>query len=811
MATMGVRVNQGLGSTSSTALADTLAKALFGDAETEMDLALGRSRLATDEYTRRQIQSAEHWNNIRAQREAAELHAQKVAADANASVMQQFLERAIPAPPLGTPGVEYSPEQNWPEPVQIGTTAIPTPTPRPNIESEGWPAPVEVPGMEPDFEIRGYPMRSDALPNQAPIPQFAPLAVEPNLDAALVRRQPPITTGFLSPYGPEAPYELGGRPPDLQTVQTGEPSPPVPIEENQLTRTLIPGRPTVETREVQGPPVPVEVAPAGPPTATGDYLSDTMPVPVEPQAMPGDPIMAEVQGPPIPVPAGQVEKNPDGTVSIGTNHGNITLTPEQYAAFGQQIAFSTDPGKQMQTIVGGIDIMDRGLTPEGATLATGTVPARASILGTEEQIKVDAAQAASTAATDPKKDIQVVDNVPYQVFKDENGVAHFKMVSGFTVPGKPPLAGEGENITHLNTLITLNQKLNSGQPLTPEETLTYRASYNAAFGPKTTTSFNAAGEQQASTIVPEPPDDFRTPDQLTPGPIVASPAPVPAPVPATDAATPAPVSPASPAPAVVAPAPVPAPVPADVLANERPAEPGAPLTVQNVRGEAVPVKGYGGWTQPGEKPPVRRNESTVPGATVTTTTFGDKKNVQMTVDAGKQLRHIAEAIPAMHYLNSIYPGDEPGVFQNALQQWSTTGISQELLANPALDDATREYGRAILNFINAPKRTESGAAVSAQEVLDYRTRFSMAPGGGKREYLSAREARTAYLKAARQSLNEQVPPDMLRGLDTDLAKYDIDLDWMNPNVVAPETTAPGAEKVWTEKQNPDGTTTWVLE
>ena len=365
----------------------------------------------------------------------------------------------------------------------------------------------------------------------------------------------------------------------------------------------------------------------------------------------------------------------------------------------------------------------------------------------------------------------MVEGLPYQVTTDANGVSHAQLLPEFTKPDAPLIPGNDAKSLAYNKLAVLNRKLDDGQQLTPDEQAAYKTEYFAVLAPVTVSTKGPDGRMQAQTIIPDPPANFRPPDQLTPGPY-------------TPGAT-VPAAPAAPGetPASTAVAPAPAPVTADRVAADQPVVQGQPLTVENVStGEQVPVKNNGGWTEPGKKPPVSREQVQQPGSTVFTTTYGEPKERVVTGDAAKQQRGLIEAIPAMHFLNSILPGEEPSGFQNALDQWSTTGISQALLAQPGLDDATREYGRAILTFINAPKRGESGAAVNANEVQDYRKRFAMAPGGGNDEYLSARQERTQYLRANRMALTEQLQPKDLQFLDTELSRYGIDLDWVNPRI-----------------------------
>ena len=819
MATMGVRINQGLGSSASTQLADTLAKALFGDADAAREDALARSRLQTDEYTRRQIESAEEWNRIRAEQDAYKLDAQRRAEEDMIANQLLFLNRdgtpaasEAPAPvdvaALALPDVAPVPQmrpETGPVPVDLEDILLPDTAPLPvprahqpspvAIEPQEVlpPVPVEM-SLEPDVGFSGYPMRDDRFPEYTTaVPQNQPVVAQPTVEAAELTLRPPAE---LTPLGqkPLDPLALGqalknqiaGLPDELQPAPVEvDPLASVPPEllpfEEAVTRTQIPGR------VLYGDQVPLGPEAVELPEPAPSPLPELAPVDLPSQSL----APAYAGTPPVPpaspvdLPPGSVTPTPEGGAVVTMPEGRppVTFTREQIDGLAALAATSNDPAGQMAKFSGQLDIMNRGIDQNNTTLFTGNVPAQSSVLGVEETKEVNAAKAISdeAAAPDLKKKVLVIDNIPYQL-SEVDGVVHYQIGEGFTAPEAPPFPGDSVTAANLNKLVLYNRKLNSGQELTQDEKMQYGLAYNAEFGPKTTSAQGPGGQMQAQTIIRDPPTDIRLPDALVPG------------APAPTAEAPAPTAEA------------PAPTTADTLAADQPAVPGPALTTTDVTGNTVPVKNYGGWTSPGSKPAVNRDAVETPGGAVVTTTYGEKKVGDQSGETANRFTHLMEAIPAMEYLNRIKPGEEPGALQNALDQWSSQGISQELLANPALDPETRAYGRAILNFINAPKRTESGAAVSAQEVLDYRRRFTMPPGASNVDYLSAREARTAYLRAVRLGLNNQLAPDQLRQADSDMARYGIDLDWVAPRDGSPAEEAP-AGGTW--KEQPDGT--WKQE
>ena len=243
MATMGVRVNQGIGSSASTALADTLAKALFGDADAAREDALARSRLETDEYNRRQIEAATQWTLTRDEADAAALDAARRGEEDYGNILLEHLNRpngsatapaptAPPAPvdlddtllfpddapiPSARPEpIAVEPESLLPEeapipglrpaaqpPVDVNALLLPETAPIPGVRAHqpsGVPIqPQEVPpplmsGLrrEPDVSFSGYPMRDDRFPEYATaVPQTKPVIVPSSEDVAGLSLRPP--------------------------------------------------------------------------------------------------------------------------------------------------------------------------------------------------------------------------------------------------------------------------------------------------------------------------------------------------------------------------------------------------------------------------------------------------------------------------------------------------------------------------------------------------------------------------------------------------------------------------------------------
>jgi hypothetical protein len=816
MATMGLRINDGGRGGVDTSVADVFAKAIWGDKDTEMKFARLQSDLATDEYQRAQIAAHTAYNQALTDAAQWKLDSQKGAVDPAGKLVydQQHFPNAQPA---AAPAM--------PVPVEL---AAPTPDQvlRPQPPAPEMPVPVEPQVAElaaPDTVFRPQPPPAPGqVSYEEPVPVEPVGPAVPPIDAMtapdqVLRPQPP-------PAGPVDPniepsFALGALAPVEEII------PEVSDPHAALT---IPGQPFM------GPNMPVPIQPeiADPHAAltTPGEIADphaaltaspevsdphmNMPVPVMPEI--ADPHAA------LTIPGAQPEiSDPHLDVTpvttVDTPDGPLPLTRQEANALAQEIiANGGDVAGGLRTLSGTVGLTYGNMkNPDrmriAAQLATGNLATTSTVVTEGDFAGVDAAarQAAATEAAkpvDPKKDVYSDQYGDRQIIVNPDGTKSIRWISGGVrndvdlkknkITGKDGiiydinpadgsltvaegqtgadanghLTGAGENIQHFNRLVDLNRKLNQNIALTDDEKMLYAQSYNALYGDKTTTSQDASGKDQATTIVVKPPAGTRKPDQLVPGavaPAVAAPA-VPA-----DAA-------AAAAPAVAAPT-VAAPTQAEEIAANRPVVTGA-HTIKNVKGEDVPVKNNGGWTTPGEKTPVTTEKVPVPGAEVTTTTFGEPKNRQVTGEAEKAYKHTLEAIPAMAALDRYGPHDKPlpSSISSALDEWATTGINMAMVNN-IVDPETRAYARNVLTFINAPKRTESGAAVSASEVAEYKKRFAMPAGStSATDYFSTRANRVQYLRAARMALTSEATPQMLRQLDEELARYGVDLDWLPP-------------------------------
>ena len=785
MATMGVRINQGLGSAASTKLADTLAAAFFGDADAAREDALARSRIATDEYSRRQIESATEWNRIRAERDAAELAAQQAGQVDIQNRILDFLNRGggdgaaaveAPAPvaveypdlPANVPIPTARPEA--PVAVDLGFTENQSAFPaRPAGPQLPMPA-VQDPGMvaitgrpdvvtEPDYSFSTYPLQSDA-----PVPV---VTGQPSIDAAMLRARPPDE---LAPLGQPLPDlgalqdQLAGLPDELQPVSVPPapfregitttipgrtiPEVPVPVEPDVLTGPpgayearpapempvpiedlAVPGRP------IQGPPVPLEAEPAGPPTATGDIYPEGQLPPQTQQLMPGE-----------------VKPQPDGSVAVGTKAGTRVFTAEDVDGIAAIIAFANDPAGQFGGFMGRLDIANRGETAQNTSLITGQPTPRSSIFGTDEEIRLQT-EVEKAKPQDLKKNVITEGGRTEELYVDPVD----KQIKVRPVPGGQPadqLGGTSDTQTFLRNIRDTALDMNDPtKTILPEQALNYELAYNTnqqEHWEERVVQSKEPGKGNEVVRVLVPPVDlsnYPTPAQVrtraglpagatTPQPAQPAPAqqtqPAPAqqPQPARPDLSQVPPDLAA-APQVAVPEPAPAQAPA---AGGLPADPGG-TPEENI-------------VTPTEAPDIAAREAQIKAQTAVTS--GDPRNPPIGIVQGKLIgtagyqilvpaapkertefqsrawKWLIEAADSDRVMKTIEPPHWIQEWLNNPQQPLSFVISG-LRANFA-DENARIFASAAGGFINSEGRINSGAAIQNFENNTLAQRFIDADG-----------------------------------------------------------------------------------
>lgn len=458
MAVMGVRINGGGGGID-TSLADTLAKALFGDPEREMKLALGQSNLQTDEFQRQQIQSAIAQNE--AQRQAI---AEKAARD-------QAVHDALTASGH-IRGQEIYDTQSigGDQPVPVDVAEQPG-TPLPVTATGDYPAPIDLP------EFTG------AMDNP---PIVLPDMPAPIHDAEVV---PPISSDARD-------HQIGTER-DALGAGTGDP-----------VITFNRGVPAVKEDRLQPPPQPLaEGDPrfGGPsPLAAGDPrfggpLDDQvaggldMPAPIsigdeaEPIDNPAEEAIdtgttgalddGTVQLPdsvpmtPMPRP-GETIDNGDGTVTHGAVNGPVRLTREQADALGLAAAYSNDPAGQTAKEAG----------------TAGVIYNPNSKLSVDEKI-------ATLIGNSPSKDsVAATAGDP-------------------TSPGA--YTGTGIEAQDQNTIVSVGGAIANGQPVTPEQARNYGLAWGRQFGtPKMQRVQDPDGTLRDVPVMPYVPPGTPTPQEV---------------------------------------------------------------------------------------------------------------------------------------------------------------------------------------------------------------------------------------------------------------------------------------------------------
>jgi hypothetical protein len=398
MAFMGVKWGGGGGGMGGmSGVADVFAKAMFGDPEREMKLALGRSDLETDLYRRAQIESAQRANEALTAARQQETDARIAGGRALGQAwFNQQNPDAGTAPDVGSADA----------PVPVEDVPIPTPSvaPRAAAPLQEGPAPIEIPSqVEPNLRVSTFPMKQQVMTPENPFQTQAPpvpvqTGVEPDFNISTAAPPIPVAERPADPYFEALDtYTQGDRrlrtvPPDLvapdtsQTQVPGRPimetfrdrPPPPSLQEEQISTgpnepaiVEVPGRetpgttvfaPPVDPRMEQRPTPLTEGTAATPATATGDPLAAGAPA-QKPQVMPG------------PQP---------GTVAVTdpvTGQHTIITEDQAIAIATALVTQGGNVGANMGAIQGALEMIGKpGQTPDvrTSTLYTGDNPSKDS-------------------------------------------------------------------------------------------------------------------------------------------------------------------------------------------------------------------------------------------------------------------------------------------------------------------------------------------------------------------------------------------------------------------------------------------------
>lgn len=418
MAVMSVRTNSSGGV--DTKLGDTLAKALWGDPEREMKLALARSDLATDEYTRQQLAAAIAHTDQQTQAVAEKENRDQAVHDALKASGPARGREILRAAELG--GSEA--------PVAVEDPTIPVPTPRPELvdptqTSATDPVPVEFLGPMADPPVVPPPLPGEATP---PILAAVPSGARPDGGRVTVDdgMPLPIDERFGSPAIAPDPQRFGGVTSEPRVAQ---PYTPVPEQPEMAMPVPIETPPPAElaTPDPSPPPSPdalvtaAVTAAADPnadlPTATGDVLPAGAATPA-PQKLPGT-----------------VVDNGDGTV---TAH----MSKEDAEALGLAAAYNNDPAGQTAREAGTAGFTynpNLNLTPaqQIEAITTGKAPDTAKAAADLAKAEADANAAAQKGEQDLRKEYDNRDETKrFKVIRD-----HYKDMQGALKRG----GGFGDN------------------------------------------------------------------------------------------------------------------------------------------------------------------------------------------------------------------------------------------------------------------------------------------------------------------------------------------------------------------------------
>jgi hypothetical protein len=533
---------------------------------------------------------------------------------------------------------------------------------------------------------------------------------------------------------------LAGVPPELR----GPPQPDQVI--------TLPGRQLPETA---APDAVVTAATPETPPPTASPVSPTTPtVPVTPEAV--DRAAAVTAA----ATKGVDDGKGDTPQTVETKRGTVTRDEikAEITAIYLNAKNPAEAQQAIQRLEGDLGITydervgpgrDLEATTAAYTRATGNVPGRESVLGTDEAIRKD-------IATGDIKTTMIADRA-FTLAKTPNGRTVATLVEGqpaAKVASRFGDSAEGFMRTGISDLL-----VNQPDPKTwsPTQKQDYAIMVDALYG----TKVHVAAD---GTIVVE---KGKLPDGVLPGSAGFNPTTPPPPTPTTEAPAETQAAPAT-TPAVTPPAGTNAPIPTTTA----PAGPKKDAAGRLLTEEGYPA--YGGYLVQGQEPPTPIKQ-TVDGVEVSTL-----KPAERTKEAEgqtmKKVGYTRQALEPAAYFMKLKKGDiNITPLQSILGDLAEDTPIEEVFNRYAKTADQREYYRNVVEIVKDMSHKDSGADVTKSDLVTYKALYQLPLEPTDKDLALLRKSIKTTLLAEREGYNGAVPSETLRLWDQAAGKAGLNL------------------------------------